>query len=176
MSTRLRTRFTLSNEEARAAALGAIAGALAIGLLLELTGRNLGVAAIGRTVGGDYSVGWLVLLAASAVFAALFTELLSRTVGPFAHRMILLSSQRETLQRILVPLLRRSALTVAATTLGLGYGAAIAVVCYVLLLPAELDLVTNLTAPFPNLDPVGALVWVLYGGLLGVVYGLSMEH
>ncbi len=172
----VRPRTSISGEEARTATLAAVAGMLFAGLALEVTGRDLGVEAFGRAVGAGYNVGWLALLALSAAFSLLFVEFLSRTVNSFVQHVIATSSQQELLQKLLVPLLRRSALTVTAVNLGLGYGLLVGVAFYGVLLPAWLKFVVGVPAPVPNVDVVGVLVWVIYGGLLGAVYGQAMER
>ncbi|MDN4015269.1 hypothetical protein QX233_22735, partial [Chryseobacterium gambrini] len=86
-------------------------------------------------------------------------EFLSRTIDSFVTQVIATTSQQELLGKALVPLLRRSALTVTAVTLGLAYGLLVAVAFHVVLLPAWLTAV-GAPAPLPNLDAVGALVWV----------------
>ncbi|WP_227355062.1 hypothetical protein [Haladaptatus salinisoli] len=174
MSVRLQTRTAISREEAHAATLAALAGAILVGILLQVTNSNVGVTEFGRLVGASYSTGWIVLLVASAGFALAFVEFLSRTVNSFVTRVITMSSQQEHLRKLLVPLLRRSALTLTAANLGLAYGLALAVVFHALLLPVWLRYVANVPVPVPNVD-VGLLVWVLYGGVLGVVYGQMME-
>ncbi|WP_458209109.1 hypothetical protein [Haladaptatus sp. NG-SE-30] len=174
MSVQLQSRTTLSREEMHAATLAAVAGALLVGILLQATGSNVAVAEFGDLVSASYSVGWIVLIVVSAVFALVFVEFLSRTVNSFVTQVITMSSQQELLQKLLVPLLRRSALTVTAFNLGLAYGVVLAVSFHVFLLPLWLRYVTSVPTPVPNLD-LGILVWMLYGGVLGVVYGQVME-
>ncbi|WP_458185554.1 hypothetical protein [Haladaptatus sp. NG-WS-4] len=174
MSVQLRSRTALSREEVHAATLAALAGALLVGILLQATDSSVAVAEFGRLVGASYSVGWIVLIVVSAAFALVFVEFLSRTVNSFVTKVITMSSQQEHLQKLLVPLLRRSALTLTAFNLGLAYGLALALGFYVFLMPVWLRYVANVPTPVPNLD-FGVLVWVLYGGVLGVVYGQVME-
>ncbi len=175
MSVRFQTRTTISNEEARAASLAALAGALLVGILLQVTNSNIAVMEFGRLVGASYSVGWLVLLVSSTAFALVFVEFLSRTVNSFVTQVISMSSQQEHLRKFLVPLLRRSALTLTAFNLGLAYGLALAIVFHALVLPALLRYVGDVPVPIPNLS-LHVFVWVLYGGVLGIVYGLMMER
>lgn len=174
MSVQLQTRTAISREEANAATLAALAGAILVGILLQATNSNVAVTEFGRLVGASYSVGWMMLIVSSAVFALVFVEFLSRTVNSFVTQVITMSSQQEHLRRLLVPLLRRSALTLTAFNLGLAYGLALALVFYALLLPVWLRYVVSVSVSVPNID-LGILVWVLYGGVLGIVYGQMME-
>jgi hypothetical protein len=174
MSVRLQTRTAITREEAHAATLAALSGAILVGILLQVTNSNVAVTEFGRLVGASYSIGWIVLLGVSAAFALVFVEFLSRTVNSFVTWVITMSSQQEHLRKLLVPLLRRSALTLTAFNLGLAYGLALALVLYALLLPVWLRYVMSIPVPVPNVD-LGILVWVLYGGVLGVAYGQVME-
>ena len=69
----------------------------------------------------------------------------------------------------------------ATTTLGLGnaYGAVVGVAFSIFLMPIWLTLVTDVSIMVPNLTGdglFGVLAWTLYGGTLGLVYGLIVEY
>lgn len=176
MAARTLPGLAVSPDEARAATLAALVGGLVVGLQLEGTGRAVGIADFGRLVGLGYSAGWVVLLAASVGLTMLFVAGLARTLDAFVTHVVVVSNQHERLQDLLLPLLSRSPMTVTAAGLGLGYGVVVAVGFYALLVPAGLRLATEANVPLPNLSLVGTLVWVLYGLVVGGVYGYALER
>ncbi|MFC6766362.1 hypothetical protein [Natrinema soli] len=92
---------------------------------------------------------------------------------------MLLSSRNEHLQKILVPLLKRSALTTTTLALGNGYGIAVGVVLSLFLAPVWLTVAMGVPMAIPNVTIgglVGVIAWALYGGTLGLVYGLILEY
>jgi hypothetical protein len=177
MATDTETGTDISGDQILAVISGGFVGAILIGLLLQWgTGRD-GIRTFGALVGRtDYSVSWTVLFVLSTLFAVLFVRFVSRSINSFVNQVITLSSRNELLQEILVPLLERSALTVTTSSLGLLYGFVVWLVFYAFLVPLWLSFVIGLdNIAIPNLGPSGFLAWILYGVLVGVLYGLIME-
>ncbi len=177
MATDTGTGRGFSGDQILAIISGGFVGAILVGLLLQWgSGRN-GLITFGALVGRtDYSVSWTVLFILSTLFSVLFVTFVSRSINSFVNQVIVLSSRNEILKELLVPLLERSALTVTTSSLGLIYGFAIWLVFYALFVPLWLSFVIGLDGwAIPNLDPSGFLAWILYGVLVGVLYGLITE-
>ena len=167
----------LSGDGILAVISGGFVGAILLGLVLQWGVGQGGVLQFGALVGRpDYSVSWTVLFALSTLFAALFVRFVSRSINSFVNRVIMLSRRSEVLKEVLVPLLERSALTVTTNALGVVYGFAIWVVFYTLIVPVWLAFVIGVeSVRIPNLHLAGFVAWVLYGALVGLLYGLVME-
>ena len=78
---------------------------------------------------------------------------------------------------MLLPLVERSPTGVVCYALGQGYGLAIAV-GHLLLVPLWLTPVMGVPTEFPMLDHLGlwaVIGWLVYGSMMGLVFGLVME-
>lgn len=167
----------VSGDQILAVISGSFVGAILIGLILQAGAGRAGILTFGALVArAEYSAGWAVLFVLSTLFAVLFVQFVSRFINSFVNRVIMFSQRNEALKEVLVPLLERSALTVTTNALGVIYGFAIWLVFYAFLVPLWLALVIGVeSVAIPNLDPSGFLAWVLYGALIGLLYGLIME-
>lgn len=159
--------------------IGGLFGALQAGLVMSLYRTEM-VYEIGGIV-GLYSLngGWYVLLALGVLFGIPFVAFVSGSINSFANTIIMLSSRSSALQKVLVPLLKRSALGVTCAGVGQLYGVGVGVLFQLVALPVWLRFVMGLSVPVPYLTVggvIGVVAWALYGGAMGLVYGLILEN
>ncbi|WP_312907552.1 hypothetical protein [Natronosalvus caseinilyticus] len=165
--------------EIEAAIAGGIAGGFQAALVLQLHDTD----AI-REIGSIFGVptlngGWLAMFALGALFALPFSLFVANSIDSFVSKVMMLSSRNDYLRKLLVPLLKRSALTTTTLGLGNGYGLAVGVLFSLFLMPAWLTVVMGVPMAIPNLTGdglFGVIAWTLYGGTLGLVYGLIIEY
>lgn len=177
MATDTGSGMGIDSDQLLAVVAGGFVGAIAVGLVLQAGLGREGVSQFGEVVGMDgYGVGWVVLFVLSGVFASLFVQFVSRSIDTFVNQTIMLSQRSDALKRLLVPLIRRSALTVTTNSLGLIYGLAIWIVFYMLAMPLWLEFVIGAgDVAVPNLGLSGLLAWLVYGAVVGLLYGLVLE-
>lgn len=165
--------------EIEAALAGGLAGGFQAALILQLYDTDA-VRQIGAVFGAPtLDGGWLAMFAIGAVFALPFSVFVSSSIDSFVSKVMLLSSRNDYLRKILVPLLQRSALTTTTLALGNGYGVAVGSLFTLLLMPIWLTVVMGVPTAIPNLTAaglVGVIAWAIYGGTLGLVYGLIIEY
>lgn len=159
--------------------IGGLFGALQAGLIMSLYRTEM-IYEVGGIV-GLYSLngGWYVLLALGVLFGIPFVAFVSGSINSFANTVIMLSSRSSALQKVLVPLLQRSALGITCAGVGQLYGVAVGVLFHLIAMPVWLRLVMGLSVPVPYLTVggiVGVVAWALYGGAMGLVYGLILEN
>jgi ABC-type multidrug transport system fused ATPase/permease subunit len=179
MSTKITSKF--GRDEQVAAVIGALVAAIPAGLLIQyLPGPNgsttQGFEYFAWLVGGSgLATGWLVWVGTCVVFALIFGVFLSRTVHNFTNTIIMLSRNVGVLQRVLVPLLERSALGVTAGGFGLLYGHIVAYGFFGYVMPIVLP-VLGYNAGLPPLADFSVIfAYLLYGQLMGTVYGVLLE-
>ena len=164
--------------EIEAAVAGGLAGGFQAALVIQVYDTDA-IKRIGAAVGAStLNGGWLAMLALGVLFALPFSLFVSSSIDAFVSKVMVLSSRNEQLRKLLVPLLQRSALTTTTVALGNGYGIAIGVAFSLFALPIWLTVATGVSAVIPNLTVgglVGVVAWALYGGTLGLVYGLLLE-
>ncbi|ELZ02832.1 hypothetical protein [Natrialba asiatica] len=167
-----------SVREIEAAVAGGLAGGFQAALVLQLYDTD----AIRRIGGGFGSPtldgGWLAMFALGVLFALPFSLVVSRSIDSFVGTVMALSSRNESLRRLLTPLLKRSALATTTFALGNGYGIVVGAVSSLFLVPGWLPVAMGASTPFSNVTVagvVGVLAWAIYGGTLGLVYGLILE-
>lgn len=157
---------------------GGLLGALLGGGLANLVDHEL-VLHYAELVGStSMEVAWLVLLALGVVFAIPFESYLERTFNGFVSALVGLTRRSRVLRALLAPLVKRSPMGVVCYALGQGYGLLVGVVFYVFLLPLWLDVVMGVAVPFPYLTLHGLVAvigWMVYGSMLGLVYGVTVE-
>lgn len=177
MATNTSDGSNISGDGILAVVAGSFVGAIVLGLVLLTSVGRGGIQQFGALIGQmEYNVGWAVLFVLSVLFTVLFVMFVSRSINTFVNRVIMLSSKNEILQEILVPLLERSALTVTTNALGFIYGFVVWLVFYALFIPLWLAFVIGIEdVAIPNLHLAGLVAWLLYGGLIGLLYGLIME-
>ena len=168
----------IESDEVVAVVTGGVTGAAVGGLVMTIFALD-SIRTVGQLVGaGSLNGGWLVLLPLGVLLAIPFAAFVSGSINSFVNQVIMLSSQYSVLQKVLVPLLNRSALAVTTSSLGAIYGLVVGVVFYLLLLPAWLAVVMGSSIAVPYLTIpglVGVVGWLLYGNVLGLTYGLFME-
>ncbi|AQL43670.1 hypothetical protein BV210_13590 [Halorientalis sp. IM1011] len=179
MSTKTTSKF--GRDEQVAAVIGALVAAIPAGLLIQfLPGPNgsttRGFEYFAWLVGGSgLSTGWLVWIGTCVVFALIFGVFLSRTVHKFTNTIIMMSRNIGVLQKILVPLLERSALGVTAGGFGLLYGHILGYGFFAYGMPVAL-VALGYNAGIPPLADFSVIfAYLLYGQLMGTVYGVLLE-
>lgn len=177
MATNTGTGTGISGDGILAVISGSFVGAIVVGLVLQAGLDRAGIQQFGALVGQPtYNVSWAMLFVLCTLFAVLFVAFVSRSINTFVNQVIMLSSRNQVLQEILVPLLERSALTVTTNALGIIYGLAVWLVFYTLFVPLWLAFVIGIEqVAIPNLHLPGLIAWVLYGAIIGLLYGLIME-
>lgn len=166
----------LDIEELTAAVGGGLAGGLAAAAVMWLWNDRL-LAELGAMVTGSVEWGIAVTLALGVVFALPFGAFVARSIDGFVSRVMMLSRRSDALRKLLVPLLQRSALATTTYALGQGYGLAVGVLFHLLALPFLVG-AFGASVPFPYLTATGLgglVAWVVYGAVLGLVYGLVLE-
>lgn len=156
---------------------GGLFGALLAGGLMNLEEYEL-IMQFAQIVGSfSHTVAWLVLFGLGVAFAAGFEVYVGKTFDPFVRGVIALTSRIGLLRRMLLPLVRRSPTGVVCYALGQGYGLAIAA-GHLLLVPLWLTYVMGVPTEFPMLDHLGlwaVIGWLVYGSMMGLVFGLVVE-
>lgn len=177
VSSALRPSFGVEDVEGVVA--GGLCGAFQAGVVMQVWDYDL-VLGLGAMVGAEsYVAGWLVLLTLGVLLAVPFVGVVSGSTNAFTAKVIALSRRSELLQRVLVPLLKFSALGITCLALGQGYGLVVGLVVTLLVVPAWLTLAAGpaAVAPYLTLASLGSIVaWVVYGGTMGFVYGYWKEH
>lgn len=161
-----------------AAIAGGLAGGFQAALVIQLYDTDA-IRRIGAVVGTPtLDGGWLAMFALGALIALPFHVLASRSTDAFVSRVLSLSSRHEILRKPLVPLLRRSAFTTTMVGLGNAYGIAVGVVVTLFALPIWLAVTTSVPTAVPPVPAVlvEVIAWTVYGGTLGLVYGLVLDH
>lgn len=168
-----RPSFSVSKVEA---VIGAgLFGGFQGGLMLQFWNTET-VRQAGATVGwATLDGGWIMFLVYGILLAIPFVWVVDGSTTAFANKFILLSSKSRVLQRVIVPLLKISALGVTLYGLGQIYGLVVAVVVWGIALPAWLNLVVGYPAPFPYINGFTIFGCLTYGGMTGLAYGLILE-
>ena len=160
-----------------AALFGSALGGVAGGLVLFALGGRGAFAELAEVVGETApGVGLVVWAGLAVVFGLLFAPVLSRTINDFSNSVIMFSRRSAALQKVLVPLLTKAALTVTAASMGLGYGLVLAVGVWMVAIPVWVGAVVGIPTTVPALGLAGPLAFVVYGQALGAGYGLVMER
>ncbi|WP_254531446.1 hypothetical protein [Natrinema gelatinilyticum] len=165
--------------EIEAAVAGGLAGGFQAALVIQLYDTDA-IRRVGAVFGAPtLDGGWLAMFALGVLFALPFSLFVSSSIDAFVSKVMLLSSRNEYLRKVLVPLLQRSALTTTTMGLGNGYGVAVGVCFSLIAMPIWLAVAMGVPAAIPNLTVgglVGVVAWAIYGGTLGLVYGLILEY
>ncbi|MFC6731608.1 MULTISPECIES: hypothetical protein [unclassified Haladaptatus] len=174
MYENLRSSVAITGEQFEAIVAGGLFGAFQGGLILQLWNPDA-IREIGATVGmASLNGGWLALFGYGILLGIPFVAFVSGSVNAFVNKVIMLSSQSTVLQKLLVPLLSRSALGVTLFALGQGYGIVVGLMFWSLFVPGWLAILGYPTAT-PLVDPIALFSWATYGGMMGLVYGLVRE-
>jgi hypothetical protein len=153
--------------EQNAAAVGAVVGGLAGSGVLYAVGGRSALVSLGGVVGGEaVFTGVATFVGIALVLGIVFSWVLARTINDFTNTVIMFSRRSKVTQAILVPLIKRAALTVTAGSMGLIYGL-VAGVGYLALASA--------TSAVPALGIAGVLAFAVFGSVLGNTYGLMIE-
>ena len=178
-SLRSSLSLDLTVNEVEGVIIGGLFGGLQIGFIMGLYRTEM-TYEVGGIV-GMYSLqgGWTVTMLLGVLFAVPFVAFVSGSINSFANSVIMLSSRVSLLQKALVPLLQRSALGITCGGVGQLYGIGVGIVFHVIAMPIWLRYVMGISVPVPYLTVgglVGVAAYFLYGGALGLVYGLILEN
>ncbi|PCR91332.1 hypothetical protein [Natrinema ejinorense] len=165
--------------EVEAAIAGGLAGAFPAALLIQRWDTDA-IRRVGAVFGAStLDGGWLAMFTLGVLFALPFIAFVSICLDPFVEWLLGIVRHNASLRAVLVALLDRSALATITFGLGNGYGAAVGVGFGLLLQPLWVTVVLDVPTAVPilSLERVVAVVaWTVYGGTLGLVYGLLLEH
>jgi hypothetical protein len=161
--------------------IGGLFGALQVGFIMgfyrtEMTYEIGGIVGLYSLTGG-----WWVTMVLGVLFGIPFVAFVSGSINSFANSVIMLSSRSSILQKMLVPLLQRSALGITCGGVGILYGIGVGIVFQVIALPIWLEFFIGISVPGPVLyltigGLFGVVAWTLYGGAMGLIYGLILEN
>lgn len=143
-------RYGVSRTALRNVSIAALLGGIAMGGAFALFTGNLPV--IGALYGiPNATVGWISHLFHSLVFGAIFAAIVAR------------------------PAVRKAEIgTLRCIGMGIGFGIFLWFFAAGLIMPLWLNAL-GYSAPFPNLDAIGLVGHVLWGGILGAVYAVLPE-
>lgn len=154
------------------AGVAGLLGALSGGVVVQLWNPAL-VRSAGGIVGLEsVAVAWVTLTALGVLFAIPFVAVVSGSVNAFVEMVIAITSGSDVLRSALVPLLHVSALGLTLFAIGLVYGLALGVALFAIGVPVWAILEAERTLPPTFLDIVGIVGCTVYGGVLGLCYGL----
>jgi len=137
-----------------------------------------------RRIGATFGVptlngGWLAMFALGVLFALPFSVFVSSSIDAFVSKVMLLSSRNEYLQKLLVPCSSDPRSTTTTLALGNGYGSSWAWSSPSFWCPSGCgrDRRADGHSQRHGRRPRRRVVaWALYGGTLGLVYGLILEY
>lgn len=157
------------------AVVAGLLGALSGGVVVQLGNPAL-VRSAGGIVGPESAaVGWVTLTALGVLFAIPFVVVVSGSVNAFVEMVIAFTSGSDVLRAALVPLLHVSALGLTLFAIGLLYGLAIGVALFGIGVPVWAIIEAEPALPSTFFDIVGLVGCTIYGGVLGLCYGLLEE-
>ncbi len=173
---------TFGRDEQVAAVIGAILGAIPAGLVIQLLpgpggSKTQGFEYFATLVGGSgLTTGWLVWIGSCVLFALVFGVFMSRTVNEFTNTIIMISRKSHLTQKILVPLLRRSALGLTAGSMGLLYGHILGYGVFAYGFPVALWALGAPTGIPPLADFSVIFGYLVFGQIMGTAYGILLEQ
>ncbi|MFB6143300.1 MAG: DUF6114 domain-containing protein [Halorientalis sp.] len=173
MSVADNTEFSQNGQIA--AVLGAVAGAVVGGALITAVEGWNSMRYFAWMVGSESMVAaWGVWFALALVFGPLFGVWMARSLGGFTNTVIMVSRKNDLTQRLLLPPLRWSAITVSSTAMGLIYGNILGFGFFAYI--GAIGLIMNGYQPiFPLADFAVIGGYLVYATVLGSVYGLLLE-
>lgn len=163
----------------REAVIVVIAGLLGalFGLVIFQLGNPGLVRSAGGTVGSEtIARGWVALTAAGVLLAIPFAVIVAGSVNAFVEMVIAFTSGSDSLRAILVALLHVSALGLTLFGMGLLYGLAVGVAVFAIGVPVWTILAAKPALPPSFLDIVGMVGSTIYGGVMGLSYGVLKER
>ncbi len=174
MSVNQKSRF--GRDEQVASVVGSVVGGLLAGALIQLTGGADAMVLFAWLIDGStVATGWVVWMSLALVFGIGFAIFMSRGVNKFTNTIIMISRKSETTQKILVPLLHRSALGLTAGSMGLLYGQILGFGFFAWLVPILHALNGQPVEMFPLANFPVIFGYIVYGQVLGTVYGMLLE-
>ncbi|WP_255195314.1 hypothetical protein [Halorarius litoreus] len=157
---------------------GSLLGGLMGGLVIHHLAGPVYIQFVGSLfgVGGSVAKSWATWLIVSLVFGAGFARVVASSIDAYVDSMLSMTENNPDLRAFLQPLMERAALTTTATSMGLAYGAVLALVVGALALPLLVSATTPFTFPFEfGMNLAYLFGFVVYGGFLGAGYGAMVE-
>jgi hypothetical protein len=170
-----RTAARISSE-LQAAVVGSLLGGAVAGLLLALIARSH-LRLVGSLLGTTSLPGSvLVWLALAVVLGVGFYYVIGRTLDAYVRSVMGLTAKNAFLRKLLLPLVMRSALGTTAGALGLTYGLACGSLVGFVALPALVGVLTGAGPGVPAVDGAVLVTYVVFGLVMGLGYGLTLER
>jgi len=162
-------------DEQVAALIGALVGGVLAGVFMDIVGGADAMVTFSWLIGStDPSQGWAVWMALAVGFGLYFGGAMARNVNKFTNTVIMVSRKSELTQKILVPLLHRSALGLTAGSMGLIYGQILGFGFYAYITPIIAQ-IHGIPADFVQANFVVIFGYIIYAQTLGTVYGQLLE-
>lgn len=158
------------DSEVGAALVGSILGGLVGGIVLFSLTNHLALLGTAVGVGGGQEA-FGVWLGLSVALGLLFAAVAGPSINNYTAAVTWLTARFAPLRKVLVPLVRKSGLTTAATGVGALYGILAGVLVGFVAIPAAA--MPGVELPFVNTTVLFA--YVAFGIFLGVGYGLTLE-
>ena len=166
---------TFGRDEQVAALIAALVGGVLAGVFMDFVGGADAMVTFSWLIGStDPSQGWAVWMALAVGFGLYFGGAMARNVNKFTNTVIMVSRKSKLTQKILVPLLHRSALGLTAGSMGLIYGQILGFGFYAYLTPIIARL-HGIPADFVQANFVVIFGYIVYAQTLGTVYGQLLE-
>lgn len=152
-----------------------------------LAGAFLG-ALLHIAIGGEYmsaqaglyidtsgtAIGWSAHLFHSAIFGVIYVGVVTGYIDPYVDVVLSLTQRSEMVSNAFMPLIHRFGMaTVVTSAMGMIYGILVWVVFASFILPT---FVTEPKLPVPHINGVILFVYVIYGLILGILYGIQITR
>lgn len=158
--------MVINRDDLSASFLSGLLGGIVLGLLLHFTSDF--ILALGNLLGQPSLIkGWAILLLTSVVFGAGYAILQNKLVDRFISIVLGLTSRSSAIKDLVMPLTDRFGLALVVTTaMGIVYGLAIGLGFGGIIVPALPS-----TFDLQYLNPMVILGYLLFGAVLGIIYG-----
>ena len=165
-----------TTREVRSGLVGGFAGGLLLGVVFAVGAGGSALQLQATLYLTDPGVGerWVIHLFHSTAFGVLYAVVAAAFTNWYVNRLLLVTRRSKRLTVVLMPVIRRLGIgTVVAAGMGLTYGLLVWFLVASALLPALLD---TPATPVPQIHGLAVLGYVLYGLVLGVLYGLQLSR
>jgi hypothetical protein len=167
---------SFGRDEQVAALIAALVGGGVAGVFMDVVGGADAMVTFSWLIGStDPSQGWAVWMALAVGFGLYFGGAMARNVNKFTNTVIMVSRKSKLTQKILVPLLHKSALGLTAGSMGMIYGQILGFGFYAYVTPI-IARVHGIPAEFVQANFVVIFGYIIYAQTLGTVYGQLLEQ
>ncbi|MDY6779897.1 MAG: hypothetical protein SV760_05015, partial [Halobacteria archaeon] len=119
--------------------------------------------------------GWVMYIVYGVGFALLFAAFVSRYTNAFVDFVLMITKRFDFLASTLTVLVTKYGFTTTTVTLGMMYSVLVWLVAGALLIPLWLSFVGASATPVPNFSPTLLVAHLVYGVLLGSLYGFLLQ-